>query len=293
MNTIIFGITVLLALGILAFSFNRVFKIMKKLKSFKIDQIGKRTGKMLNVAFGQTKILKRPIGILHALVFWGFLVIFIGTLEIMIDGFAGTERFFGNFGQFYNIITASGDIFALIIAFFVFIFILRRTVIHVARYEGVEMKKKSHLDALFALLLIFLLMISLLGMNVFYYILTKNTADFVGSYPVSKFIAGMFHNITPKQAHFWYKFNWWFHIETIFLFANILPYSKHFHVFMSIPNVFLSRLEPLGKMDTMESIKEEVKSMMNPDTAFQDTGDAPAELERFGVLDAADVTWKT
>ena len=38
---------------------------------------------------------------------------------------------------------------------------------------------------------------------------------------------------------------------------------------MSVPNVFLSRLEPLGKLTNMESITREVKLMMDPDTAFQ------------------------
>ena len=55
-----------------------------------------------------------------------------------------------------------------------------------------------------------------------------------------------------------YEASWWTHILLIFLFANILPYSKHFHVFMSVPNVFLSRLEPLGKLPNMDNITREV-----------------------------------
>jgi len=60
---------------------------------------------------------------------------------------------------------------------------------------------------------------------------------------------------------------------------------------MSVPNVYLSRLEPLGKLDNMESITREVKLMMNPETAFQAAPDGAAP-ERFGVKDAEDVTWK-
>ncbi len=56
----------------------------------------------------------------------------------------------------------------------------------------------------------------------------------------------------------------------IFIFANCLPYSKHFHVFMSIPNVFLSKLESPGKVKTMESVTKEVRIMMNPETAYSD-----------------------
>ena len=88
-----------------------------------------------------------------------------------------------------------------------------------------------------------------------------------------------------------YEVSWWAHILLIFVFANYLPYSKHFHVFMSVPNVFLSRLEPLGKLTNMDNITREVKMMLNPDTAF---AAAPADtpVERFGVKDADDATWK-
>jgi heterodisulfide reductase subunit C len=88
-----------------------------------------------------------------------------------------------------------------------------------------------------------------------------------------------------------YEASWWTHILLIFFFANYLPYSKHFHVFMSVPNVFLSRLEPLGKLTTMDSITREVRLMMDPATAFS-AAPADAAPDRFGVKDAEDVTWK-
>jgi hypothetical protein len=60
---------------------------------------------------------------------------------------------------------------------------------------------------------------------------------------------------------------------------------------MSVPNVFLSRLDPPGKLDNMESITSEVRLMLNPDTAFS-LAPAGAAPERFGVKDAADEPWK-
>ncbi|MFN8134281.1 MAG: hypothetical protein U0Z17_03270 [Bacteroidales bacterium] len=65
-----------------------------------------------------------------------------------------------------------------------------------------------------------------------------------------------------------YEFNWWAHILLIFIFANILPYSKHFHVFLSVPNTFLTRLEPLGKLTNMDDITREVKLMLDPGSGF-------------------------
>jgi heterodisulfide reductase subunit C len=74
---------------------------------------------------------------------------------------------------------------------------------------------------------------------------------------------------------------------------NILPYSKHFHVFMSVPNVFLSRLDPLGKLPNMDNVTREVKIMMDPNLAYATPAASDAPPERFGVKDAEDVTWKT
>jgi heterodisulfide reductase subunit C len=112
-----------------------------------------------------------------------------------------------------------------------------------------------------------------------------------GVYPVSQLFSSLFMKTSAETTNMGYEVFWWSHILLIFCFANMLPYSKHFHVFMSVPNVFLSRLEPLGKLTNMDSITREVKLMMNPDTAFAAQPDS-APVERFGVKDVEDVTWK-
>jgi heterodisulfide reductase subunit C len=108
---------------------------------------------------------------------------------------------------------------------------------------------------------------------------------------VSIYLTGFFNGFSQHQIEIVYEICWWSHILLIFIFANILPYSKHFHVFMSVPNVFLSRLEPLGKLKNMDSITREVKMMLDPNATFSET---PPEtpIERFGVKDIEDVTWK-
>jgi heterodisulfide reductase subunit C len=137
-----------------------------------------------------------------------------------------------------------------------------------------------------------LLMVSLLGMNSAY-VAGKTLSGEVmpGIYPVSRVLSSLFMNSSSETAGIWYEVFWWSHILLIFCFANMLPYSKHFHVFMSVPNVFLSRLGPLGKLTNMDSITREVKLMMNPDTAFA-AQPADTPVERFGVKDVEDVTWK-
>jgi heterodisulfide reductase subunit C len=154
------------------------------------------------------------------------------------------------------------------------------------------MKKISHLDANIALTIILLLMISLLGMNSAYYSHTSIIfGNIEGSYPVSKHLSTLFSGFSEYGLHIQHEIYWWVHILLIFIFANLLPYSKHFHVFMSVPNVFLTRLEPLGKLTNMDNVTREVKLMIDPNAAFAAPAtDAP--VERFGVKDAEDATWK-
>jgi len=292
---IVFIIVLLLTTGIFGYTASKFISLFKLTKPFPIRDIPKRIGIMMKVAIGQTKIFRLPlVGFAHALVFWGFCIVAFGSLEMIVDGIFGLDRSFFVLGWFYNFMMAAGDIFALLVAISIIAFLIRRLVMHVKRFKGIEMKKISKIDANLALLAILYLMISLIGMNMFYFFTHPN--DYAGSFPVSVYLVRHFvpmHDVTFNAAHFLTEFFWWSHIVVIFIFANALPYSKHFHVFMSVPNVFLSRLEPLGKLDNMESVTKEVKLMMDPDAAFATPAESEEEqIERFGVKDVDDITWK-
>src|SRR5512138_2930486 len=140
---IIFALTLLVTIGVFAWTISRIISFFRFTKpGFPVRNIGKRISVMLAVAFGQTKIFRRPvIGFFHALVFWGFCVILFGSIEMVIDGLAGTERVLKALGPVYDFIMASGDIFALIIAISIIIFLSRRLFFHIKRFEGPEMKK--------------------------------------------------------------------------------------------------------------------------------------------------------
>jgi heterodisulfide reductase subunit C len=291
---IIFAIALLITFGVFFYTIKRIigfFRLTRK--GFPVKDLGKRFSIMLKVAFGQTKIFRKPvIGFLHAMVFWGFCVILLGSLEMVIDGLSGSDKAFEFLGPVHNLVMASGDIFALIVALFIIIFLARRLFFHISRFEGVEMKKRSHRDANISLTLILLLMISLMTMNLGYVGHNQTTGGLIhGVYPVGQILVSIFPALSAETYRMLLEVSWWSHILLIFFFANYLPYSKHFHVFMSVPNVFLSRLEPLGKLSTMESITREVKLMLDPATAY---AAAPADVpvERFGVKDAEDVIWK-
>ena len=286
-------IITLLVFGYTCYRYIGFFKLTNP--AFRVRHFGRRFGLMMEVAFGQTKIFRRPVmGLLHALVFWGFCVILIGSVEMVVDGVSGNEKVFYFLGFVYDIIMASGDVFALIILVAILVFLARRLFLNIRRFSGIEMKHISHIDANIALTLIFLLMASLLGMNTTYISSSQQAGHIIlGVYPVSNLLSGWL-GASASNNSMLYEMNWWIHIGLIFIFANYLPYSKHFHVFMSVPNVFLSRLEPLGKIDTMENITKEVRIMMDPEKAFSTPTEGEAEEvpARFGVLDIEDVTWK-
>lgn len=293
LKQIVFLLALLVTLAVFTYTtmrFIALFKLTKK--AFPIKNIGKRIRRTLAVAFGQTRILRKPVlGPMHALVFWGFCVILIGSVEMIIDGLFNTERILSFLGPVYNVIIASGDLFAFIIFLLILAFLIRRIFMNIKRFSGAEMTHKSHMDANIALTLILLLMVSLLGMNTFYYLESINSShELAGIYPASKIISNLFSGVSNAHLHTYHEISWWAHILLIFGFANYLPYSKHFHVFMSIPNVFLSNLDPLGKLSNMESVSKEVKMMLDPNAAFDESDET--EVSRFGVLDAEDASWK-
>jgi hypothetical protein len=233
---IVFAIVLLITIGAFTFTIKRVISFFRFTRpACPVKDFGKRFGVMMSVAFGQTKIVRKPVlGFLHALVFWGFCVILFGSIEMVIDGLTGTERVLKFLGPVYNVLMASGDIFALLVALSIIVFLSRRLFFHIKRFEGIEMKKISHIDANIALTTILLLMVSLLGMNTGYVESKSQLGESIaGVYPVSSLLAGLFSSSSPGSVHMLHEISWWAHILLVFAFANMLPYSKHFHVFMS------------------------------------------------------------
>ena len=290
---IVFAITLLVTIAFFTYTLKRIFSFFKLTRpAFPVRDFGKRLWIMFDVAIGQTKIFRKPVtGLFHAIVFWGFCVIAIGSIEMVLDGLFGTDRVLRFLGPVYDLITASGDIFGLLVGICILIFLARRLFFHIPRFEGIEMKPVSHKDANLALSMILVLMLSLLGMNMGYLAEMQISGGQVfGVYPVSSLLVGMILQQSQSTITLIYEFCWWLHILLIFIFANILPYSKHFHVFMSVPNVFLSRLDPLGKLPNMDNITREVRMMLYPELVPATAGNET--IERFGVKDAEDVSWK-
>lgn len=261
------------------------------------DRKGERFKLMAKVALGQSKMVVRPVaGLLHILVYVGFIIINIEVLEIVLDGILGEHRLFSFLGSLYYFLIASFEILALLVLVSCVIFLIRRNVIRIKRFSGVEMTAWPKSDANYILITEVLLMSAFLFMNAADLALQNLGSEhyvMVGSFPVSGILVSLVESMSEGNLILLERSLWWFHIVGIFAFLNYLPYSKHFHILLAFPNVFYSKLEPKGQLDNMAAVKKEVELMFDP---AADPYAAPAEPQgepsRFGAKDVTDLTWK-
>lgn len=262
------------------------------------DQPSVRLFTMLRIAFGQKKMFDRPwIGIMHFIVYAGFLLINIEVLEIVLDGILGKHRLFAPFlGSFYTFLISFFEFLAVGVLVTCLIFLIRRTALKVERFQPFrhrEMNGWPQLDGKIILLFEIVLMIA---------ILTMNAADTVlqdmgnphytptGNFAFSQFLKPVFANWKESSLVTYERFAWWFHILGIFTFAVYVTYSKHLHIVLAFPNTYFSRLVPKGQMNNMPDITREVKIMLGLTPASE--GEESAIPERFGAKDVPDLSWK-
>lgn len=257
------------------------------------DDKPERWKRMFRVAIGQSKMVKRPVsGILHIMVYAGFILVNIEMLEIMIDGVAGTHRVFG-FLPFYNVLISFFEFFGLSVIVACVIFLFRRNVIRVKRFHNPEMTRWPLTDANIILVTEILLMSALFFMNASDRILQLRGVEHysdTGHILLSGFLIPLLTNLPDSSLIFIEKAGWWFHIVGVFAFLNYIPYSKHFHVFLSFPNVYYAKLKPPTYISNMDTITNEVKVAMG---VLSEEAVADVDIERFGAKDVKDLSWKS
>ncbi|WP_088340943.1 (Fe-S)-binding protein [Robiginitalea sediminis] len=250
---------------------------------------------MARIALGQQKMVVRPLaGILHMIVYVGFIIINIEVLEIIIDGLLGTHRVFAFLGPVYDFLIGSFEILALLVIVAVILFWLRRNVVKLARFWKPEMKGWPKKDADWILYIEFVLMCLFLTMNAADFRLQElGEAHYVqaGAFPVSSILAQAFQGMSAASLVVLERAAWWLHILGILFFLNYLYYSKHLHILLAFPNTWWASLSPKGEMGNLESVKREVALMMDPnaDPFAAPAADAPPP-EKFGASDVMDLT---
>ena len=261
-----------------------------------MDRPKERWINMLRVAFGQSKMVSKPIsGALHIIVYLGFIIINIELLEIILDGLLGTHRLFAPYlGSFYSFLIASFEVLAALVIISVIFFWARRNLIRINRFWNPEMKGWPKKDADYILYFEIILMSLFLSMNAADSLLQNLEAPNytkAGFFPVSQFMMPLFTSFSIQSLVLIERTFWWFHITGILVFLNYLYYSKHLHILLAFPNTFFANLDPKGRFRNNSTVKEEVKLMLDPDIDPYANIESGSESNKFGASDVLDLNW--
>ena len=203
---------------------------------------------------GQRKLLQRLVpGLMHAFIFWGFLVLFPTIVAAAIAAvdkhFEIPATWFGDLVDVFVLLVLAGVVTAAVI----------RTVVRPARFEG------SHRGEGY-------LILGLIAGVVLTLLCWHAAATAAGLETHAGFLAREFAHVFPRSGVLERVFVW-AHLCFIFGFLVYLPYSKHLHIATAALNVWFTRTRARGKLETLD--------FTLPD----------AEL-RFGAGTVADLTWK-
>lgn len=285
--------------------FRRIFRIRKNIllgrDEDRSNQPAKRWRSMLLVAFGQKKMFKKPIpAFLHLLIYIGFLVINIEGIEFFLDGILGKHRTVAIFLDkldltgFYTVTLNIFEFLAVLVIVSCVFFLIRRNVLKVNRFSGIEMTHWPNLDANLILVFEIVLMFAILTMNASDQILQeRNIVGYpkTGLMVFSNIFASPFYKPLNTQSLILVeRIAWWIHIIGIFSFAIYVTYSKHLHTFLAFPNTYYANLEPLGKIKNMPEVTREVNLMLG--ISKNGNQEVSGEISRLGAKDVRDLTWK-
>ncbi|MEO6844786.1 MAG: (Fe-S)-binding protein [Ginsengibacter sp.] len=254
---------------------------------------------VLLLALGQKKMFRYPlVGVIHFVIYAGFVIINIEILEIILDGIFGTHRMFADtLGGFYTFVIDFFELLALGVLLACVIFLIRRNILKLKRFVNRDLDGWPHTDAN----LILITEIILMGL-----FLTMNSADRAlqlqgsphyadhGNFIISGLLANSLQHLNSNTLVGIERTCWWLHITGIFAFLNYLPYSKHFHILLAFPNTYYKPLQPKGEMKNMKNVQQEVSYIFKPELAPANGEDQTqnAVATKFGAKDIFELSWK-
>ena len=262
-----------LALAGAAFSYSGYrFRILYRMminhqgKTSRLDHIPDRILTTLANVLGQKAVLKKKsAGIMHATIFWGFLIITLGTLEQFATTLyePANFQFIGNTA--YSMLVLLQDILTLAVLLAVGFACYRRYII---RPEGLGKSK----DANIVLALTGSLMVSIILMNAFH--ILGASPWYENSMPIARLAS---HFLSSLQLNEDWNNNLstsfkWVHMLIVLGFAVYIPSSKHLHIVAAGPNTFLRTLP-----------REKGMKPIN----FEDDS-----ITQYGAAKVSDLSWK-
>lgn len=225
------------------------------------DRIFERTGVTLKIAFGQTKLMQDPkAGLMHALIFWGFLILLFRAAEFFFIGFfPETDFSFAGSGPIFLAYSWVKDLALTLVTLAVSYAFYRRLVLKPKRLT------LSGEGLLILALILAIMMSDALFDSTFMALNPESDSGPIGL--VFAPVFAMFGNNALGNLH---SLGYWIHVSSILVFLTLLPRSKHFHILTSIPNVFFSDLDFGNGLTRLDFEKE----------------------ESFGVVNIKDFNWK-
>jgi len=238
------------------------------------DQVLERLKKLLVIGFGQARQPRYLLaGVLHILIFFGFLILSLRSLTLLGEGFVvgfNLPGLGGAVGEWYATLK---DYTALIVLACCIVAAIRRSVFKPARYHDRHARKSHGHEAYLILGLISLLMIA----DAFYEgsEMASLEIPFGAALPLASFASIAVGGGSETLFVNLHATSFWVHNVALLFFLCYLPLSKHFHVISALPNVFLLNLNPVGR------VKPARHGVANLD-----------DIKQLGVGKLEDFTWK-
>ena len=295
---ILFLLISVLAIGLFSKKAKEIIRNIKMGRDETInDNPSQRWKNVFLLAFGQKKMFRNPVvAVLHFFVYAGFIIINIEVLEIVLDGILGTHRLFAPFlSSFYTFLINGFETLAVLVILGCAIFLIRRNVLKLKRFINKDLNGWPRSDANYILITEIVLMALFLTLNASDTLLQTRGLEHYSTNPTGEFIFSQYlHPLLNRMGNdgllIVERACWWLHIIGIYAFLNYLPYSKHLHIILAFPNTYYARLEPMGKMENMPAIQNEVLYAMQPEMAPTNAEAEPPK--KFGAKDITDLSWK-
>ncbi len=242
MTSDVIAFIVVFAAAILFFGwscYRRFGLVLRGRPDNRFDAFGKRFWNMLFYAFGQRRVVSKPFGINHFVLFWAFMVLLIANAEFLLNGLTPDVISYSRLpdGAYFTL-ACIFDIVSVLALLSVILAVIRRLTFPPPHTEA-----RSR-DAFIILSLVGFLMIAFFGMH------ASEIAQGTERAAAYMFISNFGASIIPSGASAGSLETaagvfWWIHAVVLLAFLNYLPYSKHMHVLASIPNCFFKSLEKI------------------------------------------------
>lgn len=198
--------------------------------------------------FGQTKLLKdKKSGIMHIVIFYGFLILQLGALDLILKGLIGRGLPIPGYDYFTFIQEVTVALILLAMGYATY----RR---YIEKLKRLKRGWKPSIVVFF----IFFLMLSVVVSGGFERVREGLGAS--GYAPISSVFAGMFSGLSHTGATIGFYASWWMHLLILLSFLIYVPQSKHFHIITAPINILLRRTEPTGKLASLDLEDEEAES---------------------------------